>query len=162
MSQKLKRSEIEQKLKTLRIVKKNLSKLNTACAYGYTREVTNLINQNYQIDGEDENCVTPLIVSCMLGYTRLPEMLIEKGADVNKPNKYGVTALHMAACYGHLGTVQLLLDHGANESAEADDYITPFDYAVKKYSTSHLKIKELLVLYAEKRCSEALMLINGA
>ena len=51
----MKRDEIEKKLITLRIVKKNLSKLNTACAYGYTREVTNLISLNYQIDGEDEN-----------------------------------------------------------------------------------------------------------
>ena len=141
----MKRDEIEQKLKTLRIVKKNLSKLNTACAYGYTREVTNLISQNYQIDGEDENCVTPLIVSCMLGYTRLPELLIEKGADVNKPNKYGVRPLHMAACYGHVSTVQLLLQYGADKYAEVNEYdgATPIDF-IKKTSPNYEKISKLL------------------
>lgn len=146
MSQKLKRSEIEQKLKTLRIVKKNLSKLNKACAYGYTREVMNLINQNYQIDGEDENFVTPLIVSCMLGYTRLPELLIEKGADVDKPNKYGVRPLHMAACYGHLSTVQLLLKYGADKYAEVNEFdgATPIDFTVHKYSPNYDKIRKLL------------------
>lgn len=154
MSQKFKRSEIEKRLKILRIDKKKLSKLNLECTYGHTRNVIFFLDQNYEIDDEDENCVTPLMVSCMFGYTRLPELLINRGADVNKPNKYGVTPLHMAACYGNLSTVQLLLYHGANESAEADDFITPYDYTVNKWSPSYDKIRELLVFYAEKKSSE--------
>ena len=146
MSQKFKRSEIEKRLKILRIDKKNLSKLNKACAYGHTRNVIFLLDQNYKINGEDESAHTPLIVSCMLGYTRLPEMLIEKGADVNKPNKYGVRPLHMAACYGHLSTVQLLLQYGADKYAEVNEFdgATPIDFTVHKYSPNYDKIRELL------------------
>ena len=152
MSQKMKNDQIKNELKELRIDEDKLSKLNRECAYGHTDSIKSLINQGFNINGEDENAVTPLMISCMFGYTRLPEMLIEYGADVEKPNKYGVTPLHMAACYGHFETVQLLLDHGANESAEADDFITPYDYTVNKWSPSYDKTRELLVLYAEKRC----------
>ena len=162
MSQKLKREEIERKLIVLRVDKKKLSKLNLNCAYGYTDSIIKLIESGININDEDKSANTPLMISCMLGYTRLPEMLIKFGADVNKPNINGVTALHMAACYGHVKTVQLLLYHGANESAESNDYTTPFDYTAGKFSTDHLKIKELLVFYAEKRSFEAIMLINGA
>lgn len=138
------------------------SELVKECFLGHTHNVEKFIGNGNDINGEDENNLLPLIASCMSGHTRLPKLLIENGADVNLPNKYGVTPLHMAACYGHLSTVRLLLEHGANELAEADDFITPFDYTVHKYSHSHQKIKKLLVFYAEKRCSEALQAIDDA
>ena len=145
MSQKLKREEVEKKLIKLRIDKNKLSKLNAACAYGYTREVNNLIYHRHQINGEDENFGTPLMISCMLGYTRLPEMLIKNGADVNKQNKYGITALHMAVCYQHVSTVKLLLQHGADKYIEVNEYdgATPIDF-IKKTSPNYDKISKLL------------------
>ena len=137
-------SEIKAKLKNCGININRLSKLNYACALGNTRDVNFLNKKKNQINDEDENGITPLILVCIIGYTRIIEFLIENGANINKPNKYGTTPLHMAACYGNLKTVQILLDYGADKFAEADGGITAFDMTVHKYTDSYFKIAELL------------------
>ena len=50
MSQKKKREEIDQKLIILRVNIKKLSKLNTACAYGYTDSIMKLIENGINMD----------------------------------------------------------------------------------------------------------------
>jgi len=144
MSTKTKCIEINEKLKKMYINSTEFSKLNQACAYGFTREILILIKKHVDLNQEDKFGVTPLIIASMLGYTRLPELLIQHGANINQANKYGVTPLHMAACYGHVQTVKLLIKYGANKNAEANDDITPFDLTRKKYSPNYLRIVELL------------------
>lgn len=144
MSTKIKCIEINKKLKKMNINILELSKLNITCAYGFTRELLELIKKRVNLNLEDKFGATPLIISSMLGYTRLLLLLIKNGANVNQANKYGVKPLHMAACYGYVETVKILIKYGANKNSKANDGITPFDLTKKKYSTNYLRIVELL------------------
>ena len=60
---------------------------------GDIENVQHLINAGVDINVQDENDMTPLMIASVAGHKELVEQLIKSGADVNLQNTSGDTAL---------------------------------------------------------------------
>jgi hypothetical protein len=69
-----------------------------------------LIDHGANINAQDDDGYTPLIVACYKGLADIAQLLIEKGADVNAKDHEGLTALRLAE---NDDLKQLLQAHGA-------------------------------------------------
>lgn len=76
------------------------------------------LDEGININFQDENGLTLLLLVSGKGQTESVKKLIEKGADVNFRNKEGVTALMEASWFGHTEMVKLLIDKGADVNAK--------------------------------------------
>ena len=77
------------------------------------RKHLNAGNQE-NLDIQDENGNTALILAALCGHVKCVEVLLQKGASADHQNKYGNTALILAALYGHVQCVEVLLQKEAS------------------------------------------------
>ena len=99
--------------------------LNYASENGYLRRVKLLLSKGAQINVEDENHRTPLMLAAKNGHNDVLMHLIKCGADVSKKDVLERTALHYASERGHLKVVEVLLRVGAKIDVEDKDRHTP-------------------------------------
>ncbi|MGB8367002.1 MAG: ankyrin repeat domain-containing protein, partial [Candidatus Babeliales bacterium] len=76
--------------------------------------------KNAEVNAENSEAGTSLILAARKGYFEIVKMLLASGADSNKVDKFGWSALTMATYNEHVDIVVLLLEQD------------PSDYFVKK------------------------------
>ncbi len=76
--------------------------------------LTLLVAADADLNKEDKDGDTPLILAAVEGHAKTVKMLIENGADLNKKDKDGGTALIYAASYGYIKIVRELIENGAD------------------------------------------------
>ncbi|GBO07023.1 Ankyrin-1 [Araneus ventricosus] len=88
-------------------------------------------NENFKINMQMFNDITPLHVAAKFGNRVIVETLIIKGADINAVTAYDKkTPLHDAASEGAVEVVKILLEKKAKINARAVDGSTPLHLAV--------------------------------
>ncbi len=79
--------------------------------------------KDIQLDVQDKNNWTPLMVAALCNNLKACEYLLQKGAAVNHNAEGGVTAMMIAIGLGHYEIMQLLLDNGAVVKPPINDII---------------------------------------
>ena len=90
-----------------------------------------LLSKGVEIDVEDEDCCTPLLLAAERRHYDILLHLIDHGADVHKKDGRERTALHYASERGDLKVVEALLSKGAKIHVEDGDRCTLLFLAVK-------------------------------
>ena len=103
--------------------------IHDASAVGDIEAVKQHIAAGMDMDGKNENGMTPLFGAAFNGHKEVAELLIAAGADVNAKGFQGTTPLHSAAGKGRKEIVELLIAKGADVNAKGDGGITPLDIA---------------------------------
>ena len=100
-------------------------------AEGDVDSVLNVIQTGLDINIQDENGMTALMIASKAGYVELVEKLIKTGADVNIQNLLGDTALLCATTKGQIKCVQKLLEYGTNVNIQDHEGNTALVITVK-------------------------------
>ena len=79
------------------------------------REYFSFVSKKLDLNRQDEEGNTLLILCAKNGLTKLSSLLLENGADVNIQNDKGNTALHYAISLKHFPLADLLAKHNAKE-----------------------------------------------
>ena len=96
------------------------------------KAVEALLDKGAEIDVEDEDRCTPLILAAGRGHIDILLYLINHSADVNKKDRHKRTALHYASVSGDLKVVKALLSKGAEIDVEDEDRCTPLILAAER------------------------------
>lgn len=91
-----------------------------------------LIDKGADINAQDKDGSTALILASDKGHEAVVRLLIDKGAGVNAQNKDGSTALILASEKGHAAVVRLLINRGADVNAQNKDGLTALTLASDK------------------------------
>ena len=92
--------------------------LHKAAQSGRSDVVVHLLQAGVEdVDIEDANGATPLILAAIGGHTEVMAELLDAGARLNKETHGGTTALHLCAYQNHAEAVALLLDKGADATS---------------------------------------------
>ena len=117
---------------------KKRTALHTASESGYLKVVEALLSKGAEINVEDEDRCTPLMLAAERGHIDMLLYLIDHGADVSKKGWKKQTALHYASESGDLKVVEALLNKGAEIDVEDRDGRTPLMLAAAKRHISIL------------------------
>ena len=93
--------------------------------------VKSLMEEKVNINVQDENGMTPLMIASQNGDLELIEKLVTFGADVNIKSLFGDTALIYATRNQQKECVQRLLQCGAQINSQGRDGDTPLIHAAK-------------------------------
>ncbi|MBR5154521.1 MAG: ankyrin repeat domain-containing protein [Alphaproteobacteria bacterium] len=96
-----------------------------------TTRFTDLLSSDFEVDEQDLDGNTPLMIASSLGKVNFVEFLIDFGADPKKRNYEGSTALHRAAFAGHNDVIEVLINNGALVNMPDLDGVTPLMKAVE-------------------------------
>lgn len=96
-----------------------------------TAAFSDMMALGFDIDEQDMDGYTPLMMAAAAGKIRFAGFLIDNGANVNKRYYLGGTALHRAALNGHNDIITMLLDAGAQINMPDLDGMTALMMAVK-------------------------------
>ena len=96
----------------------------------------NIDNINYQ----DEDGNTPLIVACANDIPTLVSLYHRLGADVNLPNNEGETPIMHAIASRNTAMIEYLVKVGANCAAKTNEGKSVLDFAIETDSLSILKV----------------------
>ena len=99
--------------------------LHYASERGHLKVVEALLSKGAEIDVEDEDRCTPLMLAAGRGHNDISLCLIDHDADVNKKERRKGTTLHYASERGDLKVVKALLSKGAEIDVEDEDRCTP-------------------------------------
>ncbi|MFN3234565.1 MAG: ankyrin repeat domain-containing protein [Gammaproteobacteria bacterium] len=106
--------------------------LGLACRKGNDELVRWLVERGADINGCDDDSLTPFAKACEEGHFELAKWLVERGADVNRAGK-GETPLCLASRSCHFDLVSWLVsDHGADVNMLNDDGMSPLMIACEK------------------------------
>ena len=94
-------------------------------------DTTRCLQAGADLNAQDENGVTPLLLAAILGRAETLTLLLEAVANPNARIVTGNTLLHMAAYSGQAESVTLLLEAGADSNARANDGDTPLHEAAR-------------------------------
>ena len=136
----------------------NVTALHVAAARGVA--VEQLLEAGAQIDVENLDGNTPLLIACSQGNVDIAEKLLLRGANVNKRNNKYKNCVHYAAIEGSGKCLRLVLGWGAD--AFAKDFLghSPLWYAV---NSSHADVaRQLLKMNCHIDCSPNRPLFPGS
>jgi len=91
---------------------------------------SDLVAIGYDIDEQDADGFSPLMVASALGKEKFVRFLVHNNANVNKRSYAGLTAMHRAAQAGHNNIIDVLISAGANVNIPDFAGNTPLMYAV--------------------------------
>ncbi|KAJ5079741.1 molting protein mlt-4 [Anaeramoeba ignava] len=103
--------------------------IHWAAMNGFDEITELLINSGSQIDKEDRENFTPLLLAIRNDNKNTMRMLIQHGASLEKCDTEKNTAIHLALIYGHLETADYLTEKGANLDTKNIKGYTPFHLA---------------------------------
>jgi ankyrin repeat protein len=89
--------------------------LHMAAESGRINSLKQVLDQGVNVNAQDTEGVTALMIASVLGHKEAVEFLIANGAEINTKGKNGITALFAASYMGHFAVVELLLDRGASD-----------------------------------------------
>jgi uncharacterized protein len=95
-------------------------KLSQAADAGNVSEVNRLLEQGVEVNAQDNDGATALMLASQNGHLNVVKALLEKGADVNAKANEGETALMVACDRGHMEVVKALLDKNADVNVKAN------------------------------------------
>ena len=98
---------------------------------GDGENVRNLIQTGVDVNTQDENGMTALMMTCTNGCLPLVEELIKARTDVDIQNLFGNTALICATLNRQNECVRKLLERGVNTDIQGKDGLTALMYAAK-------------------------------
>jgi len=101
-----------------------------------------LIQNGADVNTQDKNGFTALMLAVAIGHSNMVEFLIHNGAKVNTQYKYGATALINAIGHKHADIVKILIKNGADVNAQDEHGLTALMYVVMK---SHASMVEFLI-----------------
>ena len=105
-------------------------------------EVKRLIEAEADVNAQDNNGFTVLMLASANGHIDVAQLLIEEGADVNAQDKIGATALIVASRRGQTYIVKLLIEAGADVNAQTNDGGTALMFASQD---GHTEVVKLLI-----------------
>jgi len=73
-----------------------------------------LLANGAQVDLQNEDGLSALMIASMIGHSEVVERLLASGAQINLHNKIGMSALRIASQKGHGEVVKILLAKKAN------------------------------------------------
>lgn len=97
---------------------------------GQRDQVKQMISRGVEINSQNEEGKTALMIAIENGHNDIAKDLISYGADVNKQDGNGVTALIFAAKGGHDELTGILLSKGTNIDQQNNSGMTALMYAV--------------------------------
>ncbi|CAL1528394.1 unnamed protein product [Lymnaea stagnalis] len=110
---------------------------------GRIHNVSTLIIKNgADVNAEDLQGRTPLVIAAQKGFKNAAEILLKNGADINKKDKKKRTALMYAIQNNHVDIVELLIANGADCKEKLHNDFTYFMAAAQMGQT---QIAELLL-----------------
>ena len=95
--------------------------LHEAARDGNIDAIELLLKKHVDINVDDKNGVTALMLASGNGHTQVIELLLKGHPDINLQAKNGVTALILASLNGHIMIVDLLLKEHANINTQEED-----------------------------------------
>ena len=110
-------------------------------ASGRSEVVGRLIQRGADINLQDRNGKSPLMVAVLMNHRESVNLLLAAGADVDRQDRAGATALFYAADAGLFELAELLVKGGANSQLANLSGLTPVEAAAAK---SFPKIVRLL------------------
>lgn len=128
-----------------------LLNLFLCCEFGWSDHVFTLAKSSLDLDAQNQNGETALLVACRQGHEMVTRYLLECGASVNKElRRDGSSPLLVACKAGHLNIVHLLLAWHAEVDQPNKDLVTPLIAAVKYGHEDVVKV----LLSAEVRVNQ--------
>jgi len=104
--------------------------------------VKKYIKSDKDINIQDKNGYTGLILACICGYEKIVSLLIKGGCDINKQDKHESTGL-IRVCYnGYEKIVNLLISAGCDLNIQDKNGSTGLIWA---YRIGHVNIVRLLI-----------------
>ncbi|STX52092.1 ankyrin 3 [Legionella busanensis] len=88
--------------------------LHLSAAKGHSKVAQGLIELGADVNVQDCNGATPLLIAALKNYLVIVKHLIKAGANLNLASNNGATSLYVAAERGHIDVVKVLLDAGAD------------------------------------------------
>ena len=98
------------------------------CRNNRFKRLEESLNSNFDINAENEEGNTLLLVACQNANRRMAELLVHRRAAINHQDAHGNTALHFAMAFdtsGELG--EFLIEKGADDTMENIYGLTPYD-----------------------------------
>jgi len=86
-----------------------------ASALGKTDVMEELLSGRANIDAQNKNGVTPLMIASFQGHVAAVRLLISRRANINARAKSGVTALTMATTKNRTDVAEILRQAGERE-----------------------------------------------
>lgn len=105
------------------------TKLHYAAISNDPQLITDLLHKGENINAQDENGDTPLMLAARIGHTELCGVLLDAGADINMQNAEGLTALHQAIGSNRVKTAVLLVENGADLTIKNNLGATPLEFS---------------------------------
>uniref|UniRef100_A0A8R1U281 ANK_REP_REGION domain-containing protein n=1 Tax=Onchocerca volvulus TaxID=6282 RepID=A0A8R1U281_ONCVO len=99
-------------------------------AYHGDKNLPTIIDFIQNIDAQDRNGRTSLMLASSQGHLAVCQQLIERGADTDAIDEFGRTALIIAAMSGFLDVCEMLINSGADEGHKDNDGAVALHYAV--------------------------------
>jgi len=121
------------------------SSMWNAVKKGDADKVKVLIKQGADINAQDEDGDTPLMIASYYGQLEVVRALLNAGADVSSTHKYGGTALISAAAGGHVQILKALIEKGAEVNAKTYDGRTPLMLTAMNYGAPRVEIINTLL-----------------
>ena len=94
------------------------------------------------VDHEDHDQSTPLILACAGGHTKTAMMLLDKGANIHHEAKYGRSPITYACNWGRTATALMLLTRGSRVNHETKDGAIPLTRAC---ANGHIETAIILI-----------------
>jgi len=110
---------------------KKFNSIFNACQEGNINEVKRLVEQGTNINKQNDNGVTPLLIACQNGHETIAKYLVEHGADMDKEDINGVTPLFVACKNGYEAIVKYLVENGVDINKGDNFGVTPLNIANK-------------------------------
>ena len=95
-----------------------------AAKVGNTKLVEVLLKENADVNVQNEDNYTALMVASLNGHTQVAELLLNENADVNIQATNGMTALMLAVANGHTQIVELLLTESVDLNVQNENGLT--------------------------------------
>jgi ankyrin repeat protein len=109
--------------------------------------VKKLIGQGVNINTQDVDGNTPILIASASGNIPIVNALINANADINKPNNDKMTPLYIASHLGDDSVVELLLSRGADANKPKEDGTSPLIIAS---ANGHEEIVKMLLTHGAK------------
>jgi ankyrin repeat protein len=116
------------------------SELLEAAGDGCAADMLELLDEGADIEFQDENENTALILAAEGGQIECVRLLIARGADKDAKDTSGYTALVWVAQKGHADCARLLLENGADKNPKDNDGFTALIWAAQEGHTECVRL----------------------